>query len=47
MTSAIHLQAYNGQGSSTSERFSWLKAVYSAKYGAPTKTEERFLRPFV
>ena len=49
MTSATptHSQAYNGQGPLASERFSRLKAAYSARNGAHKKAEEPYLHPFV
>ena len=47
LATPTHLQAYKGQGSPTSERFSRLKTVYSTRNGAPTKTEQWFLCPFV
>ena len=49
MTSATptNQQAYNGQGPPTSECFSRLKTVYSARNGALKKAEEAYLCPFV
>ena len=41
------LEAYTGQHSPTSQHFSWLKTVYSARNGVPTKAEEWFLCPFM
>ena len=40
-------QAFNGQGSLTSGRSSWLKSAYSSWNGASTREEEWFLCPFV
>ena len=45
-TTPTHYQAYNGQNSQISERFSWMKTAYSTRNGATTKTEEQFLCPF-
>ena len=49
MTSAtlIHSWAYNGQGPLTSECFSRLKTVYSARNEAPKKAEKPYLCPFM
>ena len=47
LTTPTHLRAFNGQGSPTIERSSWLKASYRFRNGVPTRWEEWFLSLFM